>query len=73
MGCCLSFDDSKSKIKVINKIPKEKEHNYLKLNGRTVFSIDSTYDIPTIEFHFNDWWMNSIYLRPKGKKERTYF
>ena len=73
MGCCLSFDENKSKIEVINKIPKGKEHNYLKLKGRIVFIIDSTYTILKIEFGFNDWWMNSIYLWRKGKKARSHF
>ena len=73
MGCCLSFDDNKSKIEVINKILKGKEHNYLKLKGRIVFTNDSTYDIPKIEFDLNNWWISSVYLWPKGKKSKITF
>ena len=73
MGCCLSFPNNKSRIEIIDQIPKGKEFNYLRPEGKITYSIKTTYDVPRIEFDFNDWYVNSVRLWPASKKFRPHF
>ena len=54
MGCCLSFvDNDKPRIEIIDEIPKGKEFDYLRPEGKIIFGVDTTYDVPRIEIDFN--------------------
>ena len=72
MGCCLSFGNNKSRIEIIDQIPKGKEFNYLRPEGKITYSINTTYDVPRIEFDFNDWYVNSVRLWSGSKKFRPH-
>ena len=63
MGCCCSsFNTSKAKIKIIDEIPKGREFDYLRSEGKITYSIA-----------FDGWYVNSVRLRPKSKKVRSHF
>ena len=74
MGCCLSFvDNDKPRIEIIDEIPKGKEFDYLRSEGKIIFGIDTTYDVPRIEIDFNGWYVNSVRLWPESKKVKPHF
>ena len=60
MGCCLSFQNEKSKIGVIDKTPDG--FDYLKPAGRIYYSNEEVYDVLKVEIAFDDWYMNSVHL-----------
>lgn len=71
MGCCLSFQNEKSKIEVIDKTPDG--FDYLKPVGRIYYSNNEVYDVLKVEIAFDGWYMNSVRLWPKNKKIRHHF
>ena len=73
MDCCLSSRNKKPKIEIIDKIPDGQDFDYLRPEGRTIYSIDKIYDVPKVEIDFDGWYMNSVCLRPESKKIRPHF
>ena len=54
MGCCYSFCNNKgTKIKVIDETPKRQEFDYLRPEGKIMYSIDEIYDVPRVEITFD--------------------
>ena len=59
------------KITIIDEILKGTEYDYLRPKGTITCSIDKIYDVPRIELAFDGWYVNSVRLRPKRKKEKV--
>lgn len=72
MGC-LSFAYKKSKVEIIDETPKREDYDYLRPEGKIIYKIDLTYDVPKIEINFNGWYVNSVRLWPESKKARCHF
>ena len=60
-------------IKTIDETPKGQEFDCLRPEGKIIYSIDTTYDVPRVEITFDGWYVNSIRLWPKSKKIRPHF
>ena len=73
MGCCYSCFNKRPKIKIIDETPKGQEFDYLRPEGKITCSIDTTYDVPTVEIAFDGWYLNSVCFWPKSKKIRPHF
>ena len=65
--------NKRPKIKIIDETPKGQEFDYLKPEGKIIYSIDTTYDVPRVEITFDGWYVNSVRLWPKSKKIRPHF
>ena len=72
MDCCLSFQNEKSKIEVIDKIPDGKDFDYLRPAGRIYYNIDEVYDVLKIKIAFDSSYMNSVRVCSKNKKVRQH-
>ena len=61
MGC-FSFDRQQKppKIEIVDKIPPGQEFDYLRLENKIIYSIDTVYDVPRIEIAFDEWYVNSV-------------
>ena len=70
---CLSFAYKKSKVEIIDETPKREDYENLRPEGKIIYKIDFTYDVPKIEINFNSWYVNSIRLWPESKKARLHF
>lgn len=54
MGCCFSSNKKKKpRLEITDKAPKVQEYDYLRPEGKIIYSSDTTYDVPKIDIAFD--------------------
>ena len=71
MGGFFSFN--RPSVEIIDKTPKGKQFDYLRPEGRIIYTVDRMCDVPQIKINFDGWYKASVSLWPKSKKMRSNF
>ena len=72
MRCCYSSGRQQKppKIEIVDETSPGHEYDYLRLEGKITYSIDTVYN--KIKTVFDGWYVNGVYLWPKDKKLRPH-
>ena len=71
MGGFFSFN--RPSVEIIDETPKGKQFDYLRPEGRIIYTVDRMCDVPQIKINFDGWYKASVSLWPKSKKMRSNF